>query len=104
MAREHERLLREVADTHYNMGALFSAKNDYSRAAKEFQKVVELKPDDGDAYYNLGVIYAEHLPDRDKATVFFRKYLQLNPHAKDASWVKQYIASWRAWEAKERLE
>ena len=104
MAREHERLLREVADTHYNMGVLFSAKNDYVRAEKEFAKVVELQPGDADAYYNLGVIYAERLPDRQKAMTSFRKYLQLKPHAKDASWVKQYIASWQAWEGKERLE
>lgn len=104
IAREHERLLKEVADTHYNMGVLFTKKDDYTRAVKEFHKVVELRPADADALYNLGVIYAEHLPDRERATTYFRRYLQLNPSAKDASWVKQYIASWNAWEAKERLE
>jgi tetratricopeptide (TPR) repeat protein len=70
----------------------------------EFQKVVELRPEDGDAYYNLGVIYAEHLPDRERAMANFRRYLQLKPGADDATWVKQYIASWQAWEGKERLE
>jgi hypothetical protein len=30
--------------------------------------------------------------------------LQLKPRADDASWVKQYIASWQAWDGKERLE
>ena len=103
MAREHERLLKDLADTHYNMGVVFVKQNDYTRAAREFQKVVELKPDDGDAHYNLGLIYAEHLPDRQKALVSFTKYLELNPNAQDASWVKHYIVSWRAWEAKERL-
>ncbi len=104
IAREHEQLLKELADTHYNMGVIFSDKNDYVRAAKEFQKVLELKPDDAESQYNLGVIYAEHLPDREKATKYFRRYLQVSPNAQDASWVKQYIASWQAWEAKERLE
>ena len=103
MAREHQRLLKDLADTHYNMGVLFVKGNDYTRAAKEFQKVVELKPDDGDAHYNLGMIYAEHLPDRSKALTAFTRYLELNPNAQDASWVKHYIVSWRAWESKERL-
>ena len=104
LAREHERLLQDLADTHYNMGVLFVKNEDYVRAAKEFQKVVELKPQDADAHYNLGLIYAEHLSDRDKATACFHKYLQISPHAKDASWVKQYIVSWKAWEAKDNLE
>jgi tetratricopeptide (TPR) repeat protein len=104
LAREHERLLKDVADTHYNMGVLFAKSEDYTRAVKEFQNVVELKPDDADAHYNLGLIYAEHLPDREKATAYFRRYLEINPQAQDASWVKRYIVSWRAWEAKERLE
>lgn len=104
MAREHERLIKENSDMHYNLGVLFSNNKDYSRAATEFNKVIELRPDDADAYYNLGVIYAEHMPDREKALSIFRKYLTLNPGSKDSSWVKQYIASWRAWEAHDRLE
>lgn len=104
ITREHERLIKENADMHYNLGVLFSKQRDYSRALVEFRKVVELRPDDADAYYNLGVIYAEHLPDREKALAHFRRYLTLNPGSKDSGWVKQYIASWRAWEAQDRLE
>lgn len=104
MAREHERLLKDVADTHYNMGVLFSRRGDFVRAAKEFQQVVEVRPDDAEAHYNLGLIYAEHLPDRERAMSFFRKYLTLRPAGQDATWVKQYIATWKAWEGKERLE
>ena len=104
MAREHQRLLKETADMHYNLGVLLSRNKEYVRAAAEFRKVIELRPDDPDPYYNLGVIYAEHVPDREKALEHFRHYLQLNPQAQDASWVKQYIASWKAWEGKERLE
>lgn len=104
LAREHERLIKESADMHYNLGVLFSKNKEYTRALAEFRKVVELRPDDGEAYYNLGVIYAEHLPDRQRAMEHFRRYLALTPDAKDAGWVKQYIASWNAWEAKDRLE
>ncbi len=104
MAREHERLLKDIADTHYNMGVMFTKKRDYVRASKEFQQVIELRPDDVDAHYNLGVIYAEHVPDRARAFRFFRKYLALNPTGRDVSRAKEYLATWNAWEGKERLE
>jgi len=104
MAREHQRLLHDLADTHYNMGVLFAKKRDFGRAAREFQQVVELKPDDAGAHYNLGVIYAEHIPDREKALSFFRRYLTINPKGQEANWAKQYIVTWQAWEAQERLE
>jgi len=104
LAQQHQHLLKETADMHYNLGVLFTDRRQYERAAMEFLKVIELRPDDADAYYNLGVIYAEHLPNRQKAMDCFRRYLDFNPRARDASWVKQYLASWQAWEAKERLE
>jgi chromosome segregation ATPase len=104
LAQQHQRLVKETADMHYNLGVLLTKNQQYYQAASEFRKVLELRPDDGEAHYNLGVIYAEHLPDREKAVVHFRRYLEIHPRAQDAGWVKQYIASWQAWEAKERLE
>lgn len=104
LAREHERLVKDLADTHYNMGVIFAKDQDYARAVKEFEMVVQIKPEDADAHYNLGLIYAEHLPDRAKAMEAFRRYLEIEPGAKDASWVRQYIASWRAAEADPSME
>ena len=104
MAQQRERLIKETADMHYNLGVLFSNNKQFYQAAAEFRKALELRPDDDEAYYNLGVIYAEHLPDQEQAMTYFRKYLQLNPNSRDASWVKKYIASWQVWGGKERLE
>ncbi len=104
IAKEHERLIRDLADTHYNMGVMFVKKKDYVRASKEFKKVIELRPDDSGAYYNLGIVYAEHLLDREKAIKYFQRYLAVSPKGEDVSWAKQYIATWRAWEGEERLE
>lgn len=104
IAREHERLVQELADTHYNMGVSFSERADFVRAAKEFEQVLDLRPQDPDALYNLGLIYAEHLPDRPKATKYFTRYLLLESSGREATFAKQYIASWRAWEGQERLE
>ncbi len=104
LAQQHERLIKETADMHYNMGVMFNDNKQYQRALVEFSKVLELRPDDADAVHNLGVIYADYLPNREKSIAYFRRYLELNPDASDANWVKQYIASWQAWEAKDRLE
>ena len=104
MAKQHQQLLKETADVHYNLGVYLTRSKEFERAVTEFRKVLELRPDDADAHYNLGMIYAEHLPNRQRAMEHFRRYLALNPNAVDASRVKEYIASWQAWEAKERLE
>ncbi|MBI4355435.1 MAG: tetratricopeptide repeat protein [Candidatus Omnitrophica bacterium] len=104
LARQHEQLRKETSSMHYNLGLMFTRNKQWARAEKEFRKVLELSPDEADAYYNLGVIYAEHLTNRDKALTHFRKYLDLKPHAQDANWVRSYIATWQAWDGKERLE
>ena len=104
LASDHERLVKDLADTHYNMGAMFAKDQVYPRAVKEFEQVVQIKLEDADAHYNLGLIYSEHLPDRSKALEAFRRYLEIDPGAKAANWVRQYIASWRASEANSSLE
>ncbi|MBI3321614.1 MAG: hypothetical protein HYZ91_05040 [Candidatus Omnitrophica bacterium] len=104
LAQQHQRLLKETADMHYNLGVLFSKNKQFYQAAAEFRKVLEMRPDDSEAYYNLGVIYAEHLPDQEQAVTYFRKFLAISPHSRDASWVKKYIATSQAWDAKDNLE
>jgi tetratricopeptide (TPR) repeat protein len=104
IAREHARLVKELADTHFNMGVMFATRKDFVRAEKEFLQVVQLRPDDAEAHYNLGIIYAEHLPNRARAIKYFQRYLTVDPAGRDANYAKQYIATWRAWEGQERLE
>jgi chromosome segregation ATPase len=103
LAKQHQQLLKETADVHYNLGVFLTQSRDFERAVSEFGKVIELRPDDADSHYNLGMIYAEHLPNRERAMKHFRRYLDLNPHATDASRVQAYIATWQAWQAKERI-
>ena len=42
---------------HYNLGLIYSKKNDFKTAATEFHKAVELQPDFGDAHYELAKTY-----------------------------------------------
>jgi tetratricopeptide (TPR) repeat protein len=45
------------ADCYYNVGVAQSQKQDYTGAEASFKKVLELKPDSGDAYTGLANVY-----------------------------------------------
>lgn len=94
-----ERLLKENAVLHYNLGVFHVQKQEYSDAIYEFEKVLELNPDDSATHYNLGVIYAEYLDNRPKAISHFNHYLmQADKDDKDVEFAKKYLLTWEQWE------
>ncbi|MCK5081654.1 MAG: tetratricopeptide repeat protein [Candidatus Omnitrophica bacterium] len=103
LARHNRKLVKETADMHYNLGVSNIKNKEFGRAIKEFEKVLELKPQDAYANYNLGYIYAEHLVDRHKAIKYFKDYLAYAPDARDANWVRKYIMTWQTWYGKNQL-
>ena len=90
-SKELERLKREVAATHYNLGVIFQEANEWEGAVAEYEKVLEAKPNDGNTHFNLALIYDTVKNDRDKALYHYKKYLDVNPEVDDASRVKEYI-------------
>ncbi|MGE5279493.1 MAG: tetratricopeptide repeat protein [Deltaproteobacteria bacterium] len=99
LARENKILVKRTALMHYNLGVFYTQNREFERAVKEFEKAVELNPQDAASFFNLGYIYAEHLKDRPKAVENFRTYLKLaKKDDKDADWVKRYILTWQTWE------
>ena len=104
LARHDRKLVKETADMHYNLGVSFIKSQEFERAVREFNQVIELKPDDADAHYNLGYIYAEHLVDRPTAIKHFKDYLAYAKDAKDRDWVKKYIFTWQTWYGKEKIK
>jgi tetratricopeptide (TPR) repeat protein len=105
IARQNKVLIRQTANMHYNLGVFYTKEKEYSRAAAEFEKSIELTPDDAYSHFNLGYIYAEYLVDRQKAIDHFRQYLRLaKKDDKDVDWVKNYIITWQTWEGKKPLE
>lgn len=105
IARENKMLLKETALMHYNLGVFYTEEGQHKRAVAEFEKSIELNPDDAYAYFNLGYIYAEHLVDRSRAINYFRQYLKLaNNEDRDVDWVKKYILTWQAWSGKPTLK
>lgn len=105
MARENKHLLKETALMHYNLGVFYTKNKEFSRAIAEFEKAIELNPDEPSAYYNLGYIYAEYIVNRPKAIETFKKFLSRSGRDdKDADWVKKYILTWETWDAQKPLK
>jgi tetratricopeptide (TPR) repeat protein len=63
---------------HVEAGLQARAAGDLDRAAREFQRVVELAPDLPAAHVNLGSVYFQK-KDYERATAPLRRALQLNP-------------------------
>jgi len=105
LARENKMLLKETAMMHYNLGVFYTKEKEFSRAIAEYEKAIELNPEEPAAYYNLGYIYAEYLVNRPKAIEKFRKFLSLiKSDDKDVDWVKKYILTWETWEGKKPIK
>ena len=105
IARQNKRLIRETAEMHYNLGVFYTKNKEYGRAVAEFEKVVEITPDDSYAHFNLGYIYAEYLVNRLKAVEHFRHFLRLaKSDDKDVDWVKKYLITWETYEGKKPMQ
>ena len=100
LARENKKLIKETADIHYNTGCFYLKKLEYSLALSEFKRVTELNPNDADAFYYLGYLYAEHLEKRKQSIECLKMYLQLAPDGAHKDWAKKYILTWEAWGGK----
>ena len=84
---------------HYNLAIIYENSGRYKEAATEYEKTLELSPDDADIHYNLAVVYDDQLQDNEKAVFHYRRYLDLCPDAEDAGKVAEWM-----FEAKEDLE
>ncbi|HNX81289.1 MAG TPA: tetratricopeptide repeat protein [Candidatus Omnitrophota bacterium] len=105
IARQNKTLVKQTATMHYNLGVFYTKQKEYSRALSEFERCLELTPDDAYAHFNIGYIYAEYMVNRQKAINHFRQYLQYcKKDDKDADWVKKYIITWQTWDVKQPLE
>jgi tetratricopeptide (TPR) repeat protein len=93
-----DRLIKENAVLHYNLGVVYLQRQEFNEAIGEFQKVLELNPNDAATHYNLGIIYADYLGNKPKAILHFKKYLALDPKDKDADRARKYILTWETWQ------
>ena len=61
-----QELNQEHADTYYNRGNAYIARDEVNSAIADYTKAIELKSDYGDAYYNRGLAWLS-LGEREKA-------------------------------------
>jgi len=92
---------QDEARIHYNMGTIFFHQGSYTEAAVEYQKAVELRPQDADSHFNLALVAGDYLNEYERALTHYQQYLFLNPGAEDAPLVREkileaqlYIRSW----------
>ena len=52
---------------HYNKGVILASEGDYTSALLALSRAIELKPDFGEAYYNLGIVPSYNLLKRMSA-------------------------------------
>jgi len=105
VSRQNKVLTKRVSSMHYNLGVFFTKQKEYARAINEFQKALEVDPNDAYSHFNLGYIYAEYIINRPRSIEHFQKFLKLSgSKGKDVDWVKKYIITWQTWQGDEPME
>lgn len=100
VAREKDRAIKETAEMHYNLGVFYVEQKNFQRAAVEFEKALEWRPEDAASHYNLGLIYSDQLKDELKAISHFQRYLDLQPEAEDRNHVESLLKTITYWRGK----
>lgn len=105
IARQNKLLIKQTSEMHYNLGVFYTKNKEYSRAIAEFEKVVEIAPDDAQAHFNLGYIFAEYLIDRKKAIDHLRLFLRNTKNEdSDSDWARKYILTWETYNTTKPME
>ncbi|KPL18241.1 MAG: hypothetical protein AMJ92_08905 [candidate division Zixibacteria bacterium SM23_81] len=68
---------------HYNAGVEFTRSGDFAKAVKEYQKSLELDPENVQTLYGLGLAHRQ-LNQLDEAILFLGKAVKINPRYVDA--------------------
>lgn len=89
--QERSKLRRETATMHYNLAVILTEQGNYKAAIQEYEKVLESRPEDADAHYNLGILYDDILKNSEKALAHYKKYVQFSPQSPEANKVKRWI-------------
>ena len=89
--QERSKLLSDTATMHYNLAVILTEQQNYPAAVVEYQKVLEIRPNDADSHYNLAVIYDDYLKDNDHALEHYRQYVKAAPDAPEAQKVREWI-------------
>jgi len=76
---------------HYNLAIIYENAGRYKEAADEYEKTLQLSPDDADIHYNLAIVYDDYIQNNEKAAFHYRRYIELAPNAPDISVVEEWL-------------
>lgn len=81
----------ELRDMHYNMAAVYARDGRFRDAEQSYLKALRIDPADADVHFNLGILYDDHLNNKRRAVMHYRRYLQLRPSGHDSDRVRQWL-------------
>ena len=64
---------------HFNMAVFFQRQGNYEAALDEYEKVIELSPQNAEVFCNIGAIYSE-LGETQKAVAYLQRSLLIDPN------------------------
>jgi non-specific serine/threonine protein kinase len=79
MAKKALALDPELAEAHLTLIRVYDFEKEINLAKGEFEKVIELRPNNNDAYRRLGYVYQNNLFNYAKASEYFQKALEIRP-------------------------
>lgn len=84
--------IKEQKSTYYyNLAVAYTKASLYDDAISAYEKSLEIKKDNPDAYYNLGLLYDSVKQEAPQALENYREYLRLKPDAEDREDVESLI-------------
>ena len=91
LIEENQILRKDTIKLHYNLANLFFEQGKYEMAAAEYNRVLDLMPQDAATHYNLAFVSEEYLNDYKTALNHYEDYLVIASNAEDINVVKNKI-------------
>lgn len=84
-------LMVDWSKLYIRIGVLESRLGNLDEAEKAFKYAIQLQPTAARAYYNLGILYDDHLENGPEAIKAYEQYLLLAPESSDAKTVRGWV-------------
>ncbi len=88
---KREKLVRESANMHYNLGILYTKSSQYKKAIEEFKRAIELNPNDPDMHFNLAVVYDVYENNFVLAAQHYHRCLEISPRFSKKKLIEERI-------------